>query len=149
MNTSTAVINGQDPYTLCGYNYPPPWVVLLTAFDQVTSNEATFRILIAILMIVVDIGIADLLYKRGYTLAAALINISPILIAISGHHQQVNGITVFLALSRMLLAELAKGSKLTKYDLGAVLLLGASLSLKPVFLVFPIWLAMRPGPWKR
>jgi len=149
INTSAAVLDGQDPYTLFGYNYPPPWVMLLAVFNQVTSSVENFRLLIAILMITVDIGIAYLLYKRGYTLAAALFSLSPVLIAISGQHQQVDGITVFLALAGMVLAGLAKGPTLTRYDWGAVLLLGASLSFKPVFLVFPLWLAMRPGPWRR
>jgi len=149
VNTSNAVIQGQDPYTIYGYNYPPPWVMILALFNNVTSSDASFRFLIALLMITVDIGIAYLLLKRGYSLAAAVFSLSPILIAISGQHQQVDGITVFLALSGMVLAGLAKGPTLTKYDWGAVLLLGASLSFKPVFLVFPIWLAMRPGPWRR
>jgi len=149
VNTSNAVIQGQDPYTIYGYNYPPPWVMILALFNNVTSSDASFRFLIALLMIAVDIGIAYLLLKRGYSLAAAVFSLSPILIAISGQHQQVDGITVFLALSGMVLAGLAKGATLTRYDWGAVLLLGASLSFKPVFLVFPIWLAFRPGPWRR
>ena len=149
INTSNAVLQGQDPYTLYGYNYPPPWVIVLAAFNQVTTSDANFRLLISLFMIAVDIGIAYLLFKRGYTLAAILFSLSPILIAISGQHQQVDGITVFLALSGMVLAGLAKGPTITRYDWGAVLLVGASLSFKPVFLVFPIWLAMRPGPWRR
>jgi len=144
VNTSTAVLNGQDPYSLYGYNYPPPWVMTLAIFNGITASDQSFRLLISILMIAVDIGIAYLLFKRGYTLAAAIFSISPILIAISGQHQQVDGITVFLALSGMVLAGLSKGPGLTRYDFGAVALLGASLSFKPVFLIFPIWLAMRP-----
>ena len=144
VNTSTAVLNGQDPYSLYGYNYPPPWVMTLAIFNGITSSDQSFRLLISILMIAVDIGIAYLLFKRGYTLAAAIFSISPILIAISGQHQQVDGITVFLALSGMVLAGLSKGPGLTRYDFGAVALLGASLSFKLVFLIFPIWLAMRP-----
>lgn len=149
VNTSSAVLNGQDPYSLYGYNYPPPWVMTLAIFNGITSSDQSFRLLIALLMIAVDIGIAYLLFKRGYTLAAVLFSLSPILIAISGQHQQVDGIAVFLALAGMVLAGLAKGPNLTKFDIGAVLLLGASLSFKPVFLVFPIWLAMRPVAIKR
>ena len=149
VNTSTAVLNGQDPYSLYGYNYPPPWVMTLAIFNSITSSDQSFRLLISILMIAADIGIAYLLFKRGYTLAAAIFSISPILIAISGQHQQVDGITVFLALSGMVLAGLSKGPGLTRYDFGAVALLGASLSFKPVFLIFPIWLAMRPTTLNR
>jgi Gpi18-like mannosyltransferase len=114
VNTSNAVIQGQDPYTIYGYNYPPPWVMILALFNNVTSSDASFRFLIALLMITVDIGISYLLLKRGYSLAAAVFSLSPILIAISGQHQQVDGITVFLALSGMVLAGLATKHQLTR-----------------------------------
>ena len=41
VNTSNAVIQGQDPYTIYGYNYPPPWVMILALFNNVTSSDAS------------------------------------------------------------------------------------------------------------
>ncbi len=149
INVSTAALNGQDPYSAFGYNYPPPWLVTLTAFNAVTSSDQAFRLLIAILLILVDLGIAVLLFRRGYGLAACAFIVSPVAIAISGQHQQVEGIAVFLSLAAVYL--LSKGSataqRVSGQDWWAALLLGLSLSFKPLFLLLPLWLAMQPGRW--
>lgn len=154
INVSTAALNGEDPYALFGYNYPPPWLITLTAFNAATSTDAAFRLLIALLLTAADLGIAWLLARRGYGLASVLFLLSPVVIAISGQHQQVEGIAVFLALAAMAVlgststaARQAAGSRITGQDWVAALLLGLSLSFKPVFLILPIWLAMRPGAW--
>jgi hypothetical protein len=75
--------------------------------------------------------------------------VSPVVIAISGQHQQVEGITVFLALAAMVLlgTRSSHESRIGLIDWSAVLILGLSLSFKPVFLILPLWLFMRPGPW--
>ena len=155
LNVSNAALSGQDPYSLFGYNYPPPWLVTLTALNAVTSSTESFRLMIAILLIAADLGIAFLLARRGYGLAACLFLLSPITVAISGQHQQVEGIAVFLSLA----AVTVLGGKrrlgnspdtVTSADWWMALLLGLSLSFKPVFLILPLWLAMRPGSvWPR
>ena len=149
VNVSTAALNGQDPYELFGYNYPPPWLVTLTAFNAVTTSDDSFRLLIALLLTAADCGIALLLFRRGYGLAAILFLVSPVVVAISGQHQQVEGITVFLALSAMVMlgTRSSEASRVSFMDWCAVLILGLSLSFKPVFLILPLWLVMRPGPW--
>jgi hypothetical protein len=96
---STAVLDGKDPYELFGYNYPPPWLVTLALIKAVTHSTETFRLGISLLLIVIDLGIALLLLRRGYGLAACLFLLSPVVIAISGQHQQVEGIAVFFALA--------------------------------------------------
>ena len=150
INVSSAVIQGQDPYALYGYNYPPPWLATVTLFNAVTSSDQAFRLLIAVLLAAADLGIAWLLVRRGYGLAACLFLLSPVVVAISGQHQQLEGITVFLALAAvsLLVGQRSHGDGIRASDWWAVLLLGLSLSFKPVFLLFPLWLAMRPGPWK-
>jgi len=150
VNVSNAALSGQDPYALFGYNYPPPWLITLSAMNAVTASTDTFRLLISLLLIVTDLGIAWLLVRRGYALAACGFLLSPVVIAISGQHQQVEGIAVFLALAAM--AVLGTAGKTTNrivaQDWWAVLLLGLSLSFKPVFLILPLWLALRPGHWR-
>ena len=150
VNVSNAALGGQDPYALFGYNYPPPWLITLSAMNAVTASTETFRLLISLLLIVTDLGIAWLLVRRGYGLAACGFLLSPVVIAISGQHQQVEGIAVFLALAAM--AVLGTAGKTTNrivaQDWWVVLLLGLSLSFKPVFLILPLWLALRPGPWR-
>jgi len=148
INVSTAALSGQDPYATYGYNYPPPWLLTLTAFQSMTSTNESFRLLIALLLIAADIGIVLILMARGYLLAGCLFILSPITIAISGQHQQIEGIAVVLALGAVLLFTRTSGSTISRADWWGVLLLGLSLSFKPVFLLLPLWLALRPGPWK-
>lgn len=149
INVSTAALDGQDPYALYGYNYPPPWLMTLALFNAVTSSTESFRLLIALLLIAVDLGILALLVRRGYTLAAVVFFLSPITIAISGQHQQVDGIAVFFALAAMTALSGVEGSRIAGRDWLAIALLGLSLGFKPVFLLLPLWLAMRPGEWRR
>lgn len=148
INVSTAALSGQDPYATYGYNYPPPWLLTLTAFQSITTTDESFRLLIALLLIAADIGIVLILIARGYLLAGCLFILSPITIAISGQHQQIEGIAVVLALGAVLLFTRTSGSTISRADWWGVLLLGLSLSFKPVFLLLPLWLALRPGPWK-
>ena len=145
LNVSTAALQGQDPYQLYGYNYPPPWLLTLSLFQAVTSSDASFRLLIALLLIAADIAIVLILMSRGYLLAGCLFILSPITIAISGQHQQIEGIAVALALAGVFLLTTAPGDRISKQDWWGVLLLGLSLSFKPVFLLLPLWLALRPG----
>lgn len=148
INVSTAALEGENPYALFGYNYPPPWLVTLMVFNAVTSTPESFRLLISLLLILADIGIAWLLVRRGYSLAACAVLLSPVVIAISGQHQQVEGIAVFLALAAVTaLGTSSATPRITAQDWWLALLLGLSLSFKPVFLLLPLWLAMRPGAW--
>lgn len=147
-NVSTTVLAGGDPYTEFGYNYPPPWLFTLVGFQAVTDTPTAFRLLISLLLIAADIGIVLLLVHRGYTLAACLFILSPITIAISGQHQQVEGIAVVLALAAMALLSGAARDRIDGREWTAALLLGLSLSFKPIFLLLPFWLLVQPGEWK-
>ena len=148
INVSTAALEGKDPYELFGYNYPPPWLITLALIKAVTHSTEMFRLGISILLIVIDLGIALLLLRRGYGLAACLFLLSPVVIAISGQHQQVEGIAVFFALAAMTVLAASKQDRISARDWQMAVLLGVSLSFKPVFLLLPLWLACRPGPWR-
>ena len=148
LNVSTAALQGEDPYQLYGYNYPPPWLLTLSLFQALTTSDASFRLLISLLLIAADISIVLILMSRGYLLAGCLFILSPITIAISGQHQQIEGIAVGLALAGVLLLSNAPGNQVSRQDWWGVLFLGLSLSFKPVFLLLPLWLALRPGPLK-
>ena len=147
INVSTAALEGQDPYSLFGYNYPPPWLVTLAIFNAITESPESFRLLIALLLLAADLLIAWLLIRRGYSLAAVAFLLSPVVIAISGQHQQVEGIAVALTLAAMAVLGAGRAARITGADWGMAVLLGLSLSFKPVFLLLPLWLAMRPGAW--
>ena len=146
LNVSAAVLDGQDPYDTYGYNYPPPWLLTLTAFRALSSSEQSFRLLITVLLIAADITIAILLTKRGYLLAACLFFLSPITIAISGQHQQVEGVAVALALAGALVLTGSSGERVSKREWLGAILLGLSLAFKPVFLLLPLWFALQKAP---
>lgn len=144
-SVSASALAGLDPYEVNGYNYTPIWLGILTLFKTLSSDETSFRLLISFFMIAIDAWIAWMLVRRGYALAAYVFLLSPIAISISGHHQQIDGLAVALALAALLLMGKATPERISRFDIQAVLLLGLSLSVKQVFLVLPLWLAMRSG----
>ena len=146
---STAVLKGQDPYTLYGYNYPPMWLAIVAGVKAVTSDQAQFRLGISLILCLVDILIAVMLVSRGYLVPACLFLLSPITIAISGQHQQIDALAIALALAALLLAGRGSTRHIGGVDVCAVALLGLSLSVKEVFLLLPLWIAMRSGSWQR
>ena len=147
--SSSAVLDGHDPYALYGYNYPPMWLAVIAAVKALTGSEVGFRLGISLILCVVDIGISLLLAKRGYLLPACLFLLSPITIAISGQHQQIDAIAIVLAFGALFIASPGSTNRIQPVDLVAVALLGLSLSFKEVFLVLPLWIAMRTGSWQR
>ena len=149
VNVSNAALAGVDPYATYGYNYPPPWLAVLTGFQAAASDDAQFRLMIAILLTLTDVGICLLLVRRGYLLAGVLFILSPISIAISGQHQQVESIALFLAFAGAFMLSGRSRRPISGVDWVAALLIGLSLAFKPVFLLFPLWLLIRRGPLAR
>lgn len=149
INISNAVLEGVDPYSTYGYNYPVPWLMLLAGFQAGTIDDSSFRLLIAVLLTLTDIGICIILARRGYLLAGVLYILSPISIAISGQHQQVESIALFLAFAAAAMLSGRSDKKISPVDWAAALLIGLSLAFKPIFLLFPLWLFLRQGPIRR
>ena len=149
VNVSNAALAGVDPYATYGYNYPPPWLAVLTGFQAAATDDAQFRLMIAMLLTLTDVGIFLLLVRRGYLLAGVLFILSPISIAISGQHQQVESIALFLAFAGALMLSGRSQRPISGVDWVAALLIGLSLAFKPVFLLFPLWLLIRRGPLAR
>ena len=133
-NTATALLEGRDPYVEFGYNYTPIWLLLLGALKWISSDQESFRLLISAVLFLVNIWIVVLLSRRGYSLAAVLFILSPIVIAINGQHQQADSIALALALAAMLYANRESAEKIVPSDLVAVGLLGLSLSVKQIFI---------------
>jgi hypothetical protein len=149
VNISTAALDGRDPYSEFAFNYPQPWLSLVTLVNVFTSSDVSFRLLLCMILTLVDIGIAYLLIRRGYALAACLFFLSPVIIDISGQHQQVEGIAVLLALWAVAIMSSSRSARIGVAEFCAAGLLGLSLAFKPVFLLLPLWLAVRPGPWRQ
>lgn len=146
---STRALDGEDPYSTSRYNYAPPWLLILTALQALTGEREGFRLGITLVLTAVDLGIAATLIARRYPLPAVLFLIVPIGIAISGQHQQFDNIAVLLALLAMMVAAGIRSERVCRSDYAVVALLGLSISVKHIFLVFPLWLFMTAKTWPR
>ena len=146
---SDVILEGGNPYETGRYKYGPVWFILLTLMRQIAEDPEAFRFTIVILLTVTDLLIAYLLMRKGYLPAACLFLLSPITIAITGQHVQFDNLAVLLALLATLASSRSLLGPLTRFDFLSVFLLGMSLSTKHIFIVFPIWLAMRQASLRR
>lgn len=140
---SKLLVEGENPYSLGRYNYGPNWMFYITFFRSIFEDPDAFRILIAVTLTLADIGIAIVLFKRGYSLAAVVIMLSPISIAITGQHQQFDNIAIFLLLTAMAIYRPSQLSRWTGNDTLVLVLISLSITTKHVFLFFLIWFALK------
>jgi hypothetical protein len=134
---------GENPYSLGRYNYGPNWMFFLTFTRSIFEDPDAFRLLLAITLTLADIGIAVILFKRGYPLASLLIMISPISVAITGQHQQFDNIAIFLLLTAMYLYRPADNQAWTRNDTYVLILISLSITTKHVFVFFLFWFALK------
>jgi len=146
LTASQSLLDGNNPYALAQFNYGPSWLAIITGLQSVSSDTAQFRLFIEIFLIAVDSGIAYILIRKHYSLAGIVFFLSPIGIAISGQHQQIDNIAILTALVAVVIASRSESDRLTRSDFVAALLIGLSLSIKHVFLLLPVWFLMRPNP---
>jgi hypothetical protein len=146
---SDVVLEGNNPYETGRYKYGPIWFLVLAVVRWLAQEPEAFRLALVLLLTSADLLIAYLLMRQGYLAAAGLFLLSPITIAISGQHVQFDNVAVLFALLATLAVAKSSRGPLTRYDALAVILLGMSLSTKHIFIVFPLWLAMRQGSVRR
>lgn len=137
------------PHDTGRYNYGPVWATILVPLRLIAEDPDNFRIALTVFLTVVDIGIAYLLMRRGYLLAACVLLIAPVSIAISGQHQQFDNLAVLFALAAMFFVPRDKYSSIGRADVLVVLLLSLSLTTKHLFIVFPLWLALQQRSLRR
>ena len=143
---SQIVLDGGTVYAETSrYNYGPLWFYVL-AFLRWLSGDA-FRLALALFLAAVDYGIAALLWRSRYRLAAVLFLLAPVGMFISGYHGQFDNVAVAIAL----LAVVGFGKERAKRDwlrvFGLGLTLGLSIMMKHVCAFFPLWLAFRERTW--
>jgi hypothetical protein len=146
LTASQSLLDGNNPYALAQFNYGPSWLGIVTGLQSVSSDTAQFRLFVEVFLIAIDLGIAYILIRKRYSLAGIVFFLSPIGIAISGQHQQIDNIAILTALVAVTIASRSKSDQLTRSDFIAALLIGLSLSIKHVFLLLPVWFLMRPNP---
>ena len=146
---SSTALSGDNPYATDRYNYGPVWFTTLALLRSIAQEPGTFRLALALFLGAVDIALAVILMRRGYLPAACVLLLSPVSIAISGQHQQFDNLAIALAFTAALLMPPDGDRPITRRDWGVVTLLSLSLMTKHIFIVFPIWLAMRQMHFSR
>jgi hypothetical protein len=144
------LLAGGDPYS-AGYIYGPTWVVAIEPLRAWLGSGDGFRLAIALILAFFDVCIAFLLARRGYWAGALLFMVLPVSIAISGQHGQIDNIAIAFALGAAYLAfrHTSMTGRIALVDVSVVILLGVSLSIKHIFVLLPIWLALKQGTWPR
>lgn len=121
------------------YNYGPIWFYVLgflrSASALFSDPAGAFRLLLIGLLTLGDVGIWAVLHRRYGRIVGFLFFLNPVSIIITGYHNQFDNLAILLALLAMLAYAVS--------FVPALLLLGVSLTLKHVMLVFPLWLAIR------
>lgn len=133
------------------YNYGPIWFEVLHLLDRVAqlfSNPYhAFRFLVVGVLTLADLGIWYMLRKKFGFVAGFLFFLNPISIIITGYHNQFDTVAVCAALAAAVVYGDEKGG-LTRRKWWGLVLLGLSLTVKHVFFLFPLWLAVRQKGWR-
>ncbi|HNR46792.1 MAG TPA: hypothetical protein PKO03_06955 [Anaerolineaceae bacterium] len=130
------------------YNYGPIWFSLLFIFRKVAdfapgSETSVFRWQIVLVLSLVDVGIFQLLRKKMSLKGAALYFLNPVVMLISGYHNQFDNFAILMAIGSSLLLDrfLTQGTIRSLFV--GLILLGLSITTKHVFIFFPIWIAVK------
>lgn len=124
------------------YNYGPAWFLVLRLVGVAADHDpATFRALLVVVLVAVDLAIWAFLRGRFSSTIALLFFLNPIQILICGYHNQFDSLAVLLGL--LAVAQLDRREVSRRRFAAAIGLLAASLIVKHLLFVFPVWLALR------
>lgn len=140
---SKMLVNGENPYGSGRYNYGPNWMFFLTFTRTIFEDPDSFRLILAITLSLADVGIAIILFKRGYSLASLILMVAPISVAITGQHQQFDNIAILFLLAAMYIYRPTIEKTWTKNDTYVLLLISLSITTKHVFIFFLFWFAIK------
>jgi hypothetical protein len=128
------------------YNYGPLWFIILGCAYRIgllfINHFLAFRFIITALLVLVDVGIWYILYKKYSYIASILFFLNPISIILTGFYSQFDNFAVLLGLIAMSLFSQARSTVFDRKRMLGLLILGLSLITKHLFFVFPVWLAM-------
>ena len=130
------------------YNYGPIWWVITNIAYGVTSllggGTVLFHVVVAALLTSTDAAIAWFLSRRFDLTMGLLFFLNPVTILITGFHSQFDNLALLVALLAVdRYARDPEHAGLTGRQRRALALLGVSLMIKHIAIVFPLWLAFR------
>lgn len=148
------VTHGQNVYAHTSrYNYGPAWMYLVGALYKLSLlfpySIAVFRFGITLFLSIVDIGIF-LVLRRQWGVAAGLIYfLNPLTIILTGYNSHFDNAALLVGMIAVALYAKGEKEKTNSGAIAAFLILGVSLVIKHVFLIFPLWIFIREKTWKR
>lgn len=136
------------------YNYGPCMFILMGICYKLSVSVYSmdpmviYRTLLVGILIFTDLGIACWIYQHFGLKSAILFFLNPVVIFITGYHNQFDNISIlFILLSIDFYNE---ESKFSKRDIYFVLLFSLSLIVKHDFYALPLWILLRRElPWKK
>lgn len=126
------------------YNYGPIWAqVLLLLYNISLNNIGVFRFLLVTLLSLVDISIFIILWNKFGKNIAILFFLNPISVIITGFHNQFDNLAILLAMVSILLLNDDFTKPITHKKYLGLFFLGLSLTVKHLFFIFPLWIAIK------
>jgi len=138
-----SISESENPYSTGRYNYGPIWAIIVWLVRAICGNDDSFRLGLTFVLVVADLGISLWLKKNSYLIASLFILISPISVAITSRHLQFDNLAVLFALLGVSQISRVKSKSVTNQDIWACLFFALSLMTKHVFIIFPLWIALR------
>ena len=106
----------------------------------------SYRIYLSVFFTAFDLVTAFILYRLWNATAALIFLFSPVAVIIAGYHCNAEPALVATALIGLYIYETRKA--VDQIPAGLHIAIGVSLAWKHSFVLLPLWLAMRPVPWK-
>ena len=136
------IVSGKNVYEATErYSYGPFWAIILGIFRYLSlfffNDWFVFRFLVILILSITDLLIGYFLWKNISFLAFIWFLTNPISIYTTGFHNQFDNLAIVLGLIGLLLIEKNR-QKIKGY-----LILGFSITVKHIFLFFPLWLLIK------
>jgi hypothetical protein len=126
----------------------PYWAFQALARLPGGATLGTFHLGVAALMTSCDV-VTTLVLRRCFGLRPAVVFLfSPAAFIIAGYHCNAEPALMAAAMVGLLLARRGAERGETAVPVGAHVAIGLSLAMKHALVFFPLWVALRPQPWK-
>ena len=141
------------------YTTGPIWFHILHVIEQITkpifppiidayyfslSEEMKiFRYSITIFLTFVDMGLFYIILKMYGLRIASIFFLNPITIILTGYHCQHDNLGLFVGLASMIIFGNKNNGNLNYRNFFGLIMLGLSLIIKHIFIIFPFWLAAK------
>ena len=145
---ASLVLEGKSIYANTSrYNYGPLWAFAVAGLRQLSlrlpaMGGESFHAAVAAFLGVADVALAAILATRFSFGAAIFFLCCPVTLLLSGYHSQFDNLALLAGIASWVL--IRTGSASPRRIVLAAALLGASLTLKHVLFLFPIWVLFWP-----